>query len=264
VLHIGAVTLLSSVHLGAGRDALLVLAGFGAGVFNGVAGGGTLISFPVLLALGYPAIVANVTSTVGIWPGYLGGVAGFRREIADQRDRFTTLAPVTVLGATAGAILLLTTPSSDFTRLAPWLVLFASVLFALAPLLRRWLAGEQSALRARPVALGVGMFIAAVYGGYFGAAMGVIILAVLGLTLPDTLARAGGIRAVLSVLANGVAAIVFIIHGHLQWGAAGLLAIGCLGGGYLGAALARKLPSAVLRVIVVAIGLATGIRLLVG
>lgn len=264
MLHIGAVTLLSSVHLSAGRDALLVLAGFGAGLFNGVAGGGTLISFPVLLALGYPAIVANVTSTVGIWPGYLGGVAGFRREIADQRDRFSMLAPVTVVGATAGAILLLTTPSSDFTRLAPWLVLFASVLFALAPLLRRWLAGEQSVLRARPVALGVGMFVAAVYGGYFGAAMGVIILAVLGLTLPDTLARAGGIRAVLSVLANGVAAIVFIVHGHLQWGAAGLLAIGCLGGGYLGAALARKLPSAVLRVIVVSIGLATGIRLLVG
>lgn len=263
MLPAGAVTLLSSVHLGAGRDALLVLAGFGAGLFNGVAGGGTLISFPVLLALGYPAIVANVTSTVGIWPGYLGGVAGFRREIADQRDRFSMLAPVTVLGAAAGAILLLTTPSADFTRLAPWLVLFASVLFALAPLLRRWLGGEQAALRARPVALGVGMFAAAVYGGYFGAAMGVIMLAVLGLTLPDTLARAGGIRSVLSVLANGIAAIVFVIHGHLQWGAAGLLAIGCLGGGYLGAALARKLPSAVLRVIVVAIGLATGIRLLV-
>ncbi len=264
MLHGGALSLFTTVHLTAGRDALLVLAGFGAGLFNGVAGGGTLISFPVLLALGYPAIVANVTSTVGIWPGYLGGVAGFRKEIADQRDHFRMLAPITIVGATVGAILLLTTPSSAFTRLAPWLVLFASVLFAMAPLLRRWLAGEQSALRARPVALGVGMFLAAIYGGYFGAAMGVIILAVLGLTLPDTLARASGIRAVLSVLANGVAAIVFIVHGHLQWQAAGMLAIGCLGGGYIGATLARKLPAAGLRVIVVAIGLATGIRLLVG
>jgi uncharacterized protein len=243
---------------------LLVLAGLGAGLFNGVAGGGTLISFPALLALGYPALTANLTSTVGIWPGYLGGVAGFRREIAEQRDHFVVLAPVTILGATVGAILLLTTPSSAFTRLAPWLVLFATALFALGPLLSRWLAGDGTATASRPIALWVGMFLAAVYGGYFGAAMGVIILAVLGLTLPDTLARASGIRAVLSVLSNGVAAIVFIIHGHLQWGAAGMLAIGCLVGGYVGAALARKLPAAVLRVIVVAIGLATGIRLLVG
>jgi hypothetical protein len=264
VPHLGAVTLLTIVHLTGGRDALLVLAGFGAGLFNGVAGGGTLISFPVLLALGYPALVANVTSTVGIWPGYLGGVAGFRREIVEQRDRFKMLAPVTMLGATVGAILLLTTPSSAFTRLAPWLVLFATALFALGPFLTRWLAGEASVLRTRPIALGTGMFFAAVYGGYFGAAMGVIMLAVLSLTLPDTLARAGGIRTVLSVLANGVAAIVFIIHAHLQWEAAGLLAIGCVGGGYVGAALALKLPSSILRVMVVAIGLATGIRLLVG
>jgi uncharacterized protein len=256
--------LLTIVHLDAARDTVLVLAGFGAGLFNGVAGGGTLISFPVLLALGYPALVANVTSTVGIWPGYLGGIAGFRREIADQRDRFKTLAPLTVAGATLGAVLLLTTPSSAFTRLAPWLVLFASALFALGPFLNRRLIGDDAADRTRSVALWVGIFLAAVYGGYFGAAMGVIILAVLSLTLPDTIARASGIRTVLSVLANGVAAMVFIIHGHLQWGAAGLLAIGCLVGGYVGAAAARRLPAPALRVVVIAIGLATGIRLLVG
>jgi hypothetical protein len=264
VLRHGALTLLTIAHLTAGRVVLLVLVGFGAGLFNGAAGGGTLISFPVLLALGYPALIANVTSTVGIWPGYLGGVAGFRREIADQRDRFRVLTPITVLGATLGAILLLTTPSSAFTRLAPWLVLFATVLFALGPLLARWLAGEGAVLQTRPIALGAGMFFAAIYGGYFGAAMGVVMLAVLGLTLPDTLARAGGIRTVLSVVANGVAAIVFIIHGHLQWEAAGWLALGSLVGGYAGAVLARKLPSSILRVIIVAIGLATGIRLLVG
>ena len=251
------------VRLDAGRDVLLVLAGFGAGLFNGVAGGGTLISFPALLALGYPAITANVTSTIGIWPGYVGGVAGFRREIADQRHRFAVLGPITIAGAVLGAVLLLTTPSSDFTRLAPWLVLFATALFALGPLLSRWLAGEDGT-RERPVGLWIGMFAAAVYGGYFGAAMGVIMLAVLGLTLPDSLARAGGIRSVLSVLANGVAAIVFIVHAHLQWGAAGLLAIGSLVGGYLGALLARRLPAPLLRVIVVGIGLATGIKLLVG
>jgi len=259
----GALCLLTIAPLTSGRDALLVLAGFGAGLFNGVAGGGTLISFPALLALGYPALVANVTSTVGIWPGYIGGLAGYRREIADQRDHFAVLGPVTVAGAVLGAILLLTTPSSAFTRLAPWLVLFASALFALGPLLTRWLArGEEP--RPRPVALWAGMFVAAVYGGYFGAAMGVIMLAVLGLTLPDTLARASGIRAVLSVLANGVAAVVFIVHGHLQWAAAGLLGGGGLVGGYVGAALARRIPAPALRVVVVGIGLATGIRLLVG
>ena len=264
MLHDGAVTFLGIVQLTGGRDALLVLAGLGAGLFNGAAGSGTLISFPVLLALGYPAIVANVTSTLGIWPGYLGSVAGWRGEIVQPRDHFRSLAPLTVLGAAIGAILLLTTPSSAFTGLAPWLVLFASLLFALGPTLARWLGGEESALQTRPIALGIGMFLAAVYGGYFGAAMGVIMLAVLGLTLPGTLARASGIRAVLSVLANGVAAIVFIIHGHLQWEAVGMLAIGSLVGGYVGAALARKLPTSILRAIVVAVGLATGIRLLVG
>jgi len=256
------VALPAIVHLSGGRDALLVLAGFGAGFFNGVAGGGTLISFPALLALGYPALTANVTSTVGIWPGYVGGVAGFRREAHAQRDRFVVLAPITVAGATLGAVLLLTTPSSAFTRLAPWLVLFATVLFALGPFLSRWLAG--SAPRERPVALWAGMFLAAVYGGYFGAAMGVIILAVLGMTLPDTLTRSSGIRAVLSVLSNAAAAVVFIVHGHLQWAAAGWLAVGALVGGYAGSVLARRLPASVFRVAVVGIGLATGIRLLVG
>jgi hypothetical protein len=258
------VTLLTVVHLTPVRDLVLVAVGFVAGLFNGVAGGGTLISFPVLLALGYPALTANLTSTVGIWPGYLGGVAGFRQEIVEQRERFVILAPVTILGAVVGAILLLTTPSSAFTRLAPWLVLFATALFALAPFLSRWLSGGGPTTHTRPIALWVGMFLAAVYGGYFGAAMGVIILAVLGLTLPDTLARASGIRAVLSVLSNGVAAIVFIVHGHLQWSAAGLLAIGCLVGGYVGASVARKLPARALRVVVILIGLGTGIRLLVG
>jgi uncharacterized membrane protein YfcA len=257
------VSLFASVHLGLGHDLLLVLAGLGAGLFNGVAGGGTMVSFPTLLALGYPALTANVTSTVGIWPGYVGGVAGFRQEIKDQRDRFSLLVPLTVAGAAAGAVLLLTTPSSDFTRLAPWLVLFATALFAVGPFLSRWLAGAHAA-REHPVVLAAGMLLAALYGGYFGAAMGVIILAVLGLALPDTLVRAGGIRAVLSVVANGVAAIVFIIHGHLQWGAAGMLAIGALVGGYVGATLARSLPANVVRVVVVGIGLATAIRLLVG
>jgi hypothetical protein len=259
----GAAWLLTIVHLSPARDTLLVLAGFGAGFFNGVAGGGTLVSFPVLLAFGYPAIVANVTSSIGIWPGYLGGAAGFRREVADQRERLTSMAPVAIAGGVLGAVLLLTTPSSAFARLAPWLVLAASVLFAASPVIGRWLAGEEPA-QPRPTAMWIGIFLAAAYGGYFGAAMGVIMMAVLGLTLPDTLLRSSGIRAVLSVVVSSVAAIVFIIHGHVRWEAAGMLAIGSLGGGYVGASLARKVPAGALRAVVVAIGVATGIRLLVG
>jgi len=263
VVLFGAAPQPGLAHLDLSRDLLLALAGLGAGLFNGIAGGGTLISFPALLAFGYPALMANVTSTVGIWSGYVGGVAGFRREVLDQRDRFSLLAPLTVVGAAGGAVLLLTTPSSAFGRLAPWLVLFSTALFALGPLLARLLAHEHPKSR-RPVLLAGGVLVTAVYGGYFGAAMGVLTLAVLGVALPDTLPRAGGIRSVLAVLANGVAALVFIVHGHLQWGAAGMLAIGALVGGYLGAALTRTLPAGLLRVVVVAIGLATGVRLLVG
>lgn len=259
------VSAFATQRLTGGRVALLLAAGFGAGVFNGVAGGGTLISFPALLALGYPALTANMSSTVGIWPGYLGSVAGFRTEIGDQRAHLRSLVPLTVLGAVVGAALLLTTPSHAFSRIAPWLVLFASLLFALRPLLAKGLArlGHVDGQVHRPV-LFVGMFLAAVYGGYFGAAMGVIMLAVLGLALPDTLARSNGLRALLSVLANGVAALVFVVHGGLPWAAVGAIALGCLVGGYAGAVLARRLPVPVMRVLIVCIGLATGIRLLVG
>src|SRR5277367_3388651 len=122
--------LLGTASLSSSHIVILVLAGLGAGIVNGVAGGGSLISFPVLLALGYPALTANVTNTVGIWPGYAGGAAGFRKEISGQRERLVRLSPIAVLGGVAGAILLLTTPSSLFKSLAPWLVLGASVLFA--------------------------------------------------------------------------------------------------------------------------------------
>jgi uncharacterized membrane protein YfcA len=254
---------LGAVHLTAGRDLLLVLAGFGAGVCNGVAGGGTLVSFPTLLALGYPALTANVTSTVGIWPGYLGGTAGFRTEIGDQRDHVRQLAPLAAVGAVLGALLLLTTPSKDFARIAPWLVLFAAALFAVQPLLVRAFTLHHTHPLRRWLLL-AGTLLAAVYGGYFGAGMGIVLLAVLGLALPDTLARTSGMRTILSVLVNGVAALVFVVHGSLVWAAAGLLAIGSLVGGWAGARGARRLPAPALRVAVVAIGVATGIALLVG
>ncbi|HVB92401.1 MAG TPA: sulfite exporter TauE/SafE family protein [Acidimicrobiales bacterium] len=245
------------------HTALIVLAGVGAGFFNGVAGGGSLISFPLLLALGYPALTANVTNTIGIWPGYLGSAAGFRAEITGQRGRLARLSPASVIGAVLGAVLLLTTSSATFTRLAPWLVLGATALFAAQPFLRRALDGASPTPRDRPLILMAGTFVISVYGGYFGAGMGVMLMAVLGLALPDSIGRTSGLRSLLSMLVNGVAAAVFLIHGGLAWQAVGLLAAGSLIGGWIGARVSLAIPAAALRAVVIVIGLGTAVRLLV-
>ncbi len=242
---------------------LLVLGGVGAGIFNGVAGGGSLISFPLLLGLGYPALTANITNTVGIWPGYLASAAGYRREIGDQRSRLLRLSPVALAGGIGGALLLLTTSEATFASVVPWLVLGAAALFAVQPLLRRALDRGSAHPRTRPVLLVVGVFAASVYGGYFGAAMGVMFLAVLGLALPVSIAHTSGLRAVLSMIVNGIAAVVFVIHGGLAWEAAGWLALGSLLGGFAGARLALALPAPALRVVVVVVGVGTAVKLLV-
>ncbi len=256
--------LVGTMSLSASHIVFLLLGGLGAGIFNGVAGGGSLISFPLLLALGYPALTANITNTVGIWPGYAGSAAGFRQEIGGQNARLVRLSPIAVLGGIAGAILLLTTSSADFKTVAPWLVLGASLLFAAQPLLRRALSGSSHAPpRTRPVLLIAGTFAAAIYGGYFGAGLGVMLLAILGLALPDSITRTSGLRTALSILVNGVAAAVFLIHGGLAWRAVGLLAIGSLFGGWIGARVALAIPAVALRVVVVAVGLATVVKLLV-
>jgi uncharacterized protein len=258
-----SLTVLGTTSLTASNIVILLLGGLGAGIVNGVAGGGSLISFPILLALGYPALTANITNTVGIWPGYAGGAAGFRHEISGQTERFRRLAPVAAVGSIAGAILLLTTSSADFKKLAPWLVLGASLLFAAQPLLKRALGGSAHAPpRPRPILLGVGTLLASVYGGYFGAGLGVMLLAILGLALPDSIARTSGLRTVLSILVNGIAAVVFIIHGGLAWRAVGLLAIGSLVGGWLGARVALAIPAVALRIVVIVVGLATVVKLL--
>jgi uncharacterized membrane protein YfcA len=250
--------MLSTAHV-----ILLLAAGAVAGIFNGVAGGGSLISFPVLLALGYPALTSNVTNTIGIWPGYLGSAAGYRAELTGQRERLVRLTPVSVAGAVTGAVLLLTTPSALFTRLAPWLILGAAALFAAQPFLRRALDGAASTPTDRPLLLMGGTFLASVYGGYFGAGMGVMLLAILGLALPDSITRTSGLRTLLSILINGVAAAVFLIHGGLAWDAVGLLAVGSLAGGWVGARLALAIPAWALRAAVVVIGVGTAVRLLV-
>jgi uncharacterized membrane protein YfcA len=244
------------------REAFLAVAGLGAGFVNGVAGGGTLVSFPVLLALGLPAVRANVTSTIGIWPGYLGGVAGFRPEIRDQLDRLRELAPVAVVGAVAGSVLLLVTPSHAFSRAAPYLVLVACGLFALQPLLAKRLAASGGSQR-QFFAQG-GTFVACVYGAYFGAGLGVILLAILGIAIPDRLVRTSGLRSMLSLGVNTIAAVVFSIAAHVAWSYAGVLAVTSLVGGYAGARFARRVPTGPLRILIILIGLAAAARLLAG
>jgi hypothetical protein len=256
---------------------LLAAAGFAAGVVNGVAGGGSLISFPALLAAGHTALVANVTSTVGIWPGYVGGVAGYRHVLGDQRDRVRELAPTCIAGGIAGSALLLLTPSSAFAALAPYLILGACLLFAVQPWLSRALARRAAARdadsrpgdrtttrdRVRSPGLHAAVFLAAIYGAYFGAGLGVILLAVLALLLEDDLQRANGLRGVLALVINSVGVVVFAIAADVVWSAAAILAVTSLAGGYTGAHLAQRLPARVFRTAVILLGVAAAIRLLV-
>ncbi|HET9091825.1 MAG TPA: sulfite exporter TauE/SafE family protein [Acidimicrobiales bacterium] len=255
-------------HLTGGEaTGLLLVAGFVGGTVNGAAGGGTLVSFPALLAVGLPALQANMTSTVGIWPGYLGGVAGFRREVGAQRRRVGLLAPAALLGGTLGSVLLFTTPKKDFAAVVPYLVLLACVLFAVQPAVAKVVrrrAEQRGEAPGSAVAAHAGTFVGAVYGGYFGAGLGVVLLGVLGLVLPDELVRTNGLRSVLSLLINTVAALIFIVHGDISWADAGLLAVTSLVGGYFGAHVARRLPTVVFRVLVLALGLATAASLLAG
>ncbi|HZP27565.1 MAG TPA: sulfite exporter TauE/SafE family protein [Acidimicrobiia bacterium] len=259
--------------------ALLVAAGFAAGLVNGVAGGGSLISFPALLAAGHGALVANVTSTVGIWLGYAGGVAGYRHVLGVQRDRVRRLAPTCIAGGLAGAALLLLTPSRFFATMAPYLILGACLLFTAQPRLARVLARRAAAVALEPAgadggppgrparsgpALHVCVFLASVYGSYFGAGLGVILLAVLALLLEDDLQLANGLRGVLALLVNSVGVVVFAVAANVAWSAAGVLAVTSLVGGYAGARLAQRLPVPVFRTAVVLLGLAASARLLVG
>ena len=254
---------MAAVVLGSGQEAFLGLAAFASGIVNGAAGGGTLLSFPALLAAGFPALTANVTSSVGIWTGYLGGVAGFRREVLAQPDRLRSLAATVVAGGVAGGVLLLTTPSAAFRVAAPYLVLFACALFAVQPLLADRLARRRQAGHDHRWLLQSGVFLVSVYGAYFGAGAGIVYLAVLAITLTDSLGRLNGLRSVLSLIVGTASVVVFVFSAHVAWLAAGIMAGGALVGGYLGAHVARRIPTVVFRVVVVCLGLATAAVLLV-
>ena len=244
---------------------LLVIAAvaLAAGGINSIAGGGSLILFPVLVALGLGTVAANVTNSVSQWPGYIGGVLGFREEYGGQRGRLVRFGGVALLGGTAGCVLLLTTPSSAFDVVVPVLVLMASLLLAVQPLItRRLRRTDHAAGRRDPRWLYGALFLATVYGGYFGGALGVILVGVLGIGLHD-LKLANALKSALSLTTATVTVVIFGIWGPVDWVAVAVAAPAALLGGFLGARVARRIPATPLRVFIVTFGVAVSIYLFV-
>ena len=240
-------------------QALAILgAGAVAGGVNTVVGSGSLVTFPTLVALGYAPVVANVSNTVGLVPGSISGAFGYRRELRGQWRRALTLGVGTAIGAIIGGILLLRLPSSVFDAVVPVLILLAVALMAIRPAPSGHGAGRNR------MALGTaGALLTGIYGGYFGAAQGIILLAILRLCFDDDLQRLNGVKNVLAGIANGIAALYFIAVAHVAWGAARLIAGGSIVGAQLGARYGRRLPQEALRRIVVVAGVIVAILLIV-
>ena len=236
----------------------ITLAAVAAGAINALAGGGTLITFPALTAVGIPAVAANVTNTVALSPGYLGATLAQKAEILDQRRRLWFLLPAAALGGLAGGLLLLNTSEKLFRELVPFLILLASLLLAIQEPLRRWLVARaaRSGGEARHEAWSaVPIFFAAIYGGYFGAGLSVIILAVLALALDDNLTRLNALKQAVAFATNITAAALFLFSGQVVWSAAAVMAVGALAGGALGGKLAGRIKPATLRGVVVTAGI---------
>jgi len=237
-------------------------AGIVAGTMNAAIGSGTLVSFPVLLAVGYPPVIANVSNGIGLLPGSVSGAFGYRRELAGQRARLLRLGAMTALGALAGAVLLLVLPADAFEAVVPVLILIAIVLIVLQP----WIARRLAHRRDRPAHGGpwllLGVFAVGVYGGYFGAAQGVILLALMGIALPEHLQRLNAVKNVTTGIAYLVSGIVFVFVADVAWLAVVLLAAGAVIGGQLGARYGRRLKPVWLRGLIVLVGLAAIAQLL--
>ncbi len=246
--------------------ALLVgAAGIAAGTINTVVGSGTLITFPVLLALGVPPVTANVSNTIGLVPGSFSGAWSYRRELAGQRDRLIRYGSASVIGGVTGAILLLVLPAGVFGDVVPVLIVLALVLVVAQPwLARRLLGSELHGSGARPVLLWVAVLLTGVYGGYFGAAQGVIVIALMGIMLDADLQRMNALKNVLTGTVNGVAGVVFIILAHPDWTYVLIIAIGSAIGGQIGGLIGRRLSPVVLRTIIVVVGVAALVKFLLG
>jgi uncharacterized membrane protein YfcA len=243
----------------------LSLAAFVAGAINAVAGGGSLISFPALIAAGYVAKTANVTNTVALWPGYAGGSFGYRQELSRQRRRVLLLLPAAAAGALVGSVVLLATPTSAFDAIVPFLILFACALLAVQEPLGRFAMTHRLGARRDdhvPLLLHAAVFTLAIYGGYFGAGLGIIMLAVLSILMPDDIQHSNALKGMLSLVINGVAVIYFVFFGPVRWLAAMIMAFGAVMGGYLGVGLARRLGRTWLKLAVIAYGVVVAAVLL--
>jgi uncharacterized protein len=269
-------------------------AGLAAGTINTVVGSGTLITFPTLLAFGYPPVLANVSNNLGLVPGVASGVHGYRAELAGQRRRIIRLGSASLCGGLLGAILLLVLPAGAFKAIVPVLIGIALVMVVFQPRLSKLVARRERTRSAVPAAepdgegglagggavgvvapvsqeaalqvggpvLWVLVFLSGVYGGYFGAAQGVLLIGLMGVAFTDSMQRINAVKNVLAGLVNGVAAVVFVLATHIDWGAAGLIAAGSILGGQLGARIGRKLPPWGLRVIIICVGAAALVKLL--
>jgi uncharacterized membrane protein YfcA len=236
---------------------LVAAAALVAGAVNAVAGGGTLLSFPALLLLGFPALTANVTNTIGLLPGYAGGSVAYRAELSVQRERIRFLAPISIVGAVVGAILLTRTSNHVFAAIVPWLILLACALLLVQPLVTSRVAVHRSEHEQhRSPVLAVAQFLSGVYGAFFGAGLGVMMLAVLGLFIRDDLQRINALKGIMQLIINVVAACYFAFFGPVSWLAVLVMVPTSAAGGFIGVALARRLSPAVLRGVVVVFGVA--------
>ena len=243
--------------------AAIFAAGIVAGTINTVVGSGTLFTFPVLLGFGYSPVVANVSNTVGLVPGSAAGAYGYRRELTGQRRRLTLLGGASVSGGVVGAVLLLVLPASAFKAIVPVFIAIALVLIVAQPRISAWLASRGRHRREQPGWIAtLAVFIGGVYGGYFGAAQGIMLMAILTLSVEDKLQRLNAVKVVLTGLVNLVSGIVFIFAAHIAWAPAGLIAAGSLIGGIIGARAGRRLNPAALRAVIVVVGIAAIVHLL--
>jgi uncharacterized membrane protein YfcA len=247
----------------------MLAAAVAAGAINAVVGSGSLITFPTLLALGYPPVVANVSNNIGVIPGNLTASFGYRKELTGQRGRLAPLAVASFAGALTGALALLALPAGIFRLVVPALIIAGCGLVVLQPRLSAWVASRNKAsvssdaepAKASPVLL-AGVFLTGVYGGYFGAAQGVILVGLLGVFFADSLQRINAGKNVLVTVVNTTAAVVFMIFAHVAWAAVGVLAAGSAAGGLIGARVGRRLPPLVLRIIIVVIGIISAVKLI--
>ncbi|MFM2077536.1 MAG: hypothetical protein RJA49_1426, partial [Actinomycetota bacterium] len=245
---------------------IILIAGTAAGTINTVVGSGSLITFPTLVALGYPPLLANVSNNIGLVPGSVSGVIGYRRELVGQQDRLRRLVPASLLGGLTGSTLLLLLPSKVFQKVVVVLIAIALVLVIVQPILSKRLAARRAegghGSRDVTFVLAALVFATGIYGGYFGAAQGIILIAVLSIFLDDDLQRLNASKNVLAMSVNAVASVVFIFSTEVDWKVVGTIAVGSTIGGQIGARVGRRLNPKVLRAAIVVVGLTALVRLL--